>query len=118
MNKDKLMFEGSIFRTIEEMQSRGKTRCQIQGGDAKYSNEIHPIQIRHTPGIVKHYKEADFRNCLTPEKLRRLSILVGLFKEKTEEIDLLKPVVFADIEEVDEILLQLHSILKGVSNET
>lgn len=51
------------------------------------------------------------------EMLRKLSILVGMFMEKTEGIDLLKPVVSTDIKEADEILLQLHLIMKGVSNE-
>ena len=117
MKQDRLRFERSISRAIEEIQRKEKTRCQVQGGNGNYSNRIQPFQIRHAPGNVKHYREADFKNDIPPEKLRILSKLVDLFREKTEEIDLLKPVVSADIQEIDEILLQMHSILEGVSNE-
>lgn len=114
MGKERLMFEGSIFRAIEEIQRNGKTRCQVQGGNGNYSNEIHSIQNRHTPGIVKHYREADFKNDIPPENLSKLSRLIDKFRELTEQLDPLKPVSATEIKGIDDILQQIHSTLEGL----
>ena len=107
----KSVFESSIRRAVEGIRSGGQTLFEEEQREGGFSRRVVRLDLWRAPATVSDYRESDFSDELSVDRLEELTGLVSDFRELTETFDPTGPVPEEEGAKADELILQINEII-------
>lgn len=107
----KVIFQSCISRAVKGIQSGGRVQVVEVPPTSSHPNRIIHLDPWRCPGTVSEYRESDYSQVLSPDKLRMLTDLVNSFQTMTQEFNPNAPVPEAEGKKADALILRINDII-------